>query len=84
MAETLSEFKARLDGAAIATYLMVMLVVPLKLWCRVAPGKTSNLGWDDAICILALLPANAFFYVSMLGNFQRLTAVPLLICNADY
>jgi hypothetical protein len=69
MTETLEQFRARLDGAAISSYILVMLVVPLKLWCRTTGGaRASSLGWDDTISVVALASANAFFFVCMLGR----------------
>ena len=65
--ESLEDFHNRLDGSAITTYVLVMLFVPLKLWCRMRSGGWRNLGLDDALTVLALLVANAFFYVCMFG-----------------
>ncbi|KAM0816202.1 putative Integral membrane protein [Seiridium cardinale] len=67
MAEDLEYFRARLNGAAISTYVLVMLVVPLKLWCRASSGGWRNLGLDDYLSVLALGCANVFFYICMYG-----------------
>ncbi|KAF2733359.1 hypothetical protein EJ04DRAFT_565153 [Polyplosphaeria fusca] len=65
--ESLDAFRSRLDGAAISTYVVVMIVVPLKLWCRKRSGGWRNLGLDDLISVIALLLANAFIYVCLIG-----------------
>ncbi|KAI4595387.1 hypothetical protein KJ359_007062 [Pestalotiopsis sp. 9143b] len=67
MAESLEEFRARLNGAATSTYVLVMLVVPLKLWCRVTVAGWKGFGLDDYLCVLALACANVFFYICMCG-----------------
>lgn len=69
MAETLEEFRARLNGAATSTYILVMLVVPLKLWCRVTVAGWKGFGLDDYLCVLALACANVFFYICMCGKY---------------
>lgn len=69
MAEDLVQFRARLNGAAISTYVLVMLIVPLKLWCRAAVSGWKGLGLDDYLCVLALACANVFFYLCMCGKF---------------
>lgn len=70
MTETLEQFQARLTGAAISTYILVMFVVPLKLWCRASSSRWRSLGLDDYLCVAALACANAFFYVCMYGKFS--------------
>ncbi|ETS84418.1 hypothetical protein PFICI_02443 [Pestalotiopsis fici W106-1] len=72
MAEDLEQFRARLNGAAISTYILVMLVVPLKLWCRTAVSGWKGLGLDDYLCVLALACANVFFYICMCGMWPYL------------
>ncbi|KAF4980973.1 hypothetical protein FZEAL_3130 [Fusarium zealandicum] len=67
MAESLENYRARLDGAAIATYVMAMLIVPLKLWCRKQSGGVARLGLDDALSVVTLVFANVFFFFTMLG-----------------
>ncbi|KAJ4227040.1 hypothetical protein NW759_004414 [Fusarium solani] len=67
MAESLDSYRARLDGAAIATYVMVMLIVPLKIWCRKKTGGLARLGLDDALSVVTLVFANVFFYITMIG-----------------
>lgn len=69
MAESLDSYRARLDGAAIATYVMVMLIVPLKIWCRKKTGGLARLGLDDALSVVTLVFANVFFYITMIGKF---------------
>lgn len=68
MAESLDSYRARLDGAAIATYVMVMLIVPLKIWCRKKTGGLARLGLDDALSVVTLVFANVFFYITMIGK----------------
>ncbi|KAF9737394.1 hypothetical protein PMIN06_001201 [Paraphaeosphaeria minitans] len=45
--ETYEEFRSRLDGAIITTYIFAMLVVPLKIWCRKRTGGWSIMGADE-------------------------------------
>jgi hypothetical protein len=65
--ESLESFHRRLDGAAISTYVLIMVLVPLKLWCRRKAGGWRNIGVDDAITVVSLLSANAFFWICMVG-----------------
>ena len=65
--ESLEAYRTRLDGAAIATLLLVFLAVPSKMWCRAKTGGRASLGWDDALSIVALLWANGFFWITMIG-----------------
>ncbi|KAF4990094.1 hypothetical protein FDECE_14502 [Fusarium decemcellulare] len=67
MTESLNDYRMRLDGAAIATYVMVMVIVPLKIWCRKKTGGWERLGPDDALAVLTLAFVNVFFYLTMLG-----------------
>ncbi|RSM14649.1 hypothetical protein CEP52_001324 [Fusarium oligoseptatum] len=67
MAESLDSYRSRLDGAAIATYVMVMLIVPLKIWCRKKTGGLARLGLDDTLSVVTLVFANVFFYITMIG-----------------
>jgi hypothetical protein len=71
MEETFEQFRARLNGAAISTYILVMLIVPIKIWCRWSVGRMQNLGLDDYLCVFALVCANAFFYVCICGKFHN-------------
>ncbi|CAI6337187.1 unnamed protein product [Periconia digitata] len=64
--ESLDAFRRRLDGVAYATYIIVMLVVPLKVYCRKKAGGWSNVGMDDYATLVALALANAFFYVCII------------------
>ncbi|KAF2108557.1 hypothetical protein BDV96DRAFT_587417 [Lophiotrema nucula] len=65
--ESLEAFRHRLDGAAISTYALVMILVPLKLWCRKRAGGWTNLGLDDLITVISLLFANAFVWICLIG-----------------
>ncbi|KAF7541823.1 hypothetical protein G7054_g180 [Neopestalotiopsis clavispora] len=76
MAEDLVQFRARLNGAAISTYILVMLIVPLKLWCRAAVSGWKGLGLDDYLCVLALACAKRLF----LSMHVRYGAVPRSTC----
>ncbi|OAL53653.1 hypothetical protein IQ07DRAFT_677114 [Pyrenochaeta sp. DS3sAY3a] len=67
MAESLEAFRRRLDGVAISTYVLVMILVPLKLWCRKRSGGWRNLGLDDLISVIALCFANAFIWICLIG-----------------
>lgn len=68
--ESLQAFRARLDGACISTYVLIMILVPLKLWCRKRAGGWANLGIDDLLSVVSLLIANGFFWVCLIGEFQ--------------
>jgi hypothetical protein len=63
-------YRRRLDGVAYSTYILIMLVVPLKLYCRKRSGGWRNIQWDDYISIFALLVANGFLYVCMIGMYS--------------
>jgi hypothetical protein len=65
---TFAEIRANLDGAAISTYAAVMLIVPLRMWCRTNKAGWAGLGWDDALTFVALIFDNAFFYNVMIGT----------------
>jgi hypothetical protein len=56
--------RQRLDGAVIATYILVMLVVPLRFLCRKV-GK-SGFWADDWLAMASLVFANAIFYTVMI------------------
>ncbi|KAK7188961.1 hypothetical protein DPSP01_013239 [Paraphaeosphaeria sporulosa] len=45
--ETYEAFRSRFDGAIITTYVVAMLVVPLKIWCRKRAGGWSIMGADE-------------------------------------
>jgi len=61
-----AEVRGNLDGSAISTYILYMLIVPLKFWCRHQAGH-KTLGVDDVLIGLGVIVANAFFYTTMLG-----------------
>jgi hypothetical protein len=67
--ESLSSFHTRLLGAAVSTYVIITLLVPLKLWCRVRSGGWRNLGMDDFITVFGLLVAHAFNLICLIGKF---------------
>lgn len=56
-----------LDGAAISTYILSMIILPVKYWCRLQNGK-RNLGLDDALILVAAIMSNGFFYDAMIGK----------------
>ena len=69
MAHTVEFVRQNLDGSMISTYVLVMLIVPLKIACRVTNGNgMSNLGWDDAFAVVSLIIANGFFYSTLFGR----------------
>ncbi|PVH94267.1 hypothetical protein DM02DRAFT_197254 [Periconia macrospinosa] len=70
--ESVEAFRRRLDGVAYATYFIVMLVVPLKVWCRKKAGGWGNVGLDDWATLIALGVANAFFYVCIIDMRKSL------------
>ncbi|KAF2134347.1 hypothetical protein P153DRAFT_420062 [Dothidotthia symphoricarpi CBS 119687] len=65
--ESVDAYLHRLDGVAYSTYALVMVVVPLKLWCRRRAGGRSNIGLDDYTTVVALVLANGFFWTCMIG-----------------
>lgn len=71
-AEGLHNFRVRLLGSALSTYVAVMLVVPLKLYCRARQGGLANLKSDDALTISALLFANCFTWLSLTSKYNSL------------
>ncbi|KAF2196640.1 hypothetical protein GQ43DRAFT_435834 [Delitschia confertaspora ATCC 74209] len=70
--ESIEAYRRRLDGVAYATYILIMLVVPLKLYCRKRSGGWSNIRMDDYLSVAALLCANGFFYVCIIGMRKSL------------
>lgn len=65
--ESLASYHARLLGAAVSTYAIINMLVPLKLWCRVRSGGWRNLGLDDCLTVLGLLVAHAFNLTCLIG-----------------
>lgn len=61
-------YRRRLDGVAYTTYILIMLLVPLKVWCRRRAGGWANVGLDDYMSVFALAVANGFFYVCIVGE----------------
>lgn len=61
------DVRANLDGAAITTYVLFMVVVPLKFWCRLNSGH-KMLGLDDVLTAVGAIVVNAFFYITMIGK----------------
>ncbi|GAB1734328.1 hypothetical protein NU195Hw_g9169t1 [Hortaea werneckii] len=59
--------RANLDGCAFSTYPLIVLCVPLRIWCRVNRVGRKGIGWDDILCIVALLLHSAFFFTCMIG-----------------
>ncbi|RMZ71660.1 integral membrane [Pyrenophora seminiperda CCB06] len=60
-------YRHRLDGVAITTYVLVMLLVPLKIFCRQRHGGWHNVRMDDYMSMVALACANGFFYICIIG-----------------
>jgi hypothetical protein len=58
-----------------------MLLVPLKLYCRKRSGGWSNIRLDDYMSVVALLFANGFFYVCIIGMYQLLNNCLFIISN---
>lgn len=71
--ESLHEFRMRLLGSALSTYIAVVLVVPLKLYCRVRQGGLANLKLDDALTMTALLFASCFTLLCLTGRYYSVT-----------
>ena len=63
------DYRRRLDGVAYTTYILIMLLVPLKIFCRKKAGGWSNVRLDDYVSLLALALANGFFFVCIIGGF---------------
>lgn len=68
----LDAFRACLDGVAISTYILAMMVVPAKIWCRVKTSSMSKVGWEEAFSAITLVWVNAVFWILML----RMSFVP--------
>jgi hypothetical protein len=64
---SIDSFRPRFDGAAISTYVLAMLSVPVKLWCRSRVSGMQSLGWDDFLCVITLIFSNGWFWVTMIG-----------------
>jgi hypothetical protein len=45
-----------------------MIFVPLKIYCRKRSGGWGNVRMDDYLSVVALMFANGFFYVSIIGT----------------
>lgn len=63
--ESLHTFRMRLLGSALSTYVFIMLLVPLKLYCRVRQGGWTNLKWDDVLTVTTLVFASCFTLFSL-------------------
>ncbi|EDU51282.1 conserved hypothetical protein [Pyrenophora tritici-repentis Pt-1C-BFP] len=61
--ESIQAYRHRLDGVAISTYVLIMLLVPLKIFCRQRHGGWHNVRMDDYMSMFALACANGFFYL---------------------
>lgn len=46
---------------------MIMVLVPLRIWCRYRHRGWRNVQWDDYMALGALAIANGFFYVCIIG-----------------
>ncbi|KAI3329194.1 hypothetical protein HD806DRAFT_548325 [Xylariaceae sp. AK1471] len=65
--ESLEAYRRRLDGSAILTTIIVTIAVPCKVWCKLKVGGLRNVGLDDVLAVITLLPAHGFFWISILG-----------------
>ena len=72
MAHSFEYVRHNLDGSIIFTYILVMLIVPLKLACRI-PSGMNTLGWDDYLAVVSLVIANGFFYSTIIGKLSLST-----------
>jgi hypothetical protein len=63
-----SRFPTIFLRSVTSTYVLIMTLVPLKLWCRKRVGGWGNLGLDDLLTAVSLLLANSFFYVCVIGK----------------
>lgn len=68
--ETFAEFRARFDGAIITTYVVAMILVPLKIWCRKKAGGLGNMGFDEISTLLAAGFVTSVFAVIYTGTLQ--------------
>lgn len=68
-ADNAANVRSTLDGTSISTFVLCMLIVPLKIVCRISVGRVS-LGWDDWCAIISLLLANALFYTQLVGMIE--------------
>lgn len=65
--ESYEAFRGRFDGALITTYVVAMLVVPLKIWCRKRAGGWSIMGADEIFTLCAAVFVTATFTVIYSG-----------------
>lgn len=73
--ESLDHYRARLDGAAISMYILALLAVPSKIWCKTQTGSGwRNVGWDDALSLIALFWTSAFFWLIIIGMSSPIPA----------
>jgi hypothetical protein len=71
--ESLDTYRMRLLGSALSTYVFIMLLVPLKLYCRVRQGGWTNLKWDDALTVTTLVFASCFTLLSLTSTYRAVT-----------
>ena len=65
-------YRRSFDGAAISTYVLMMLTVPAKIWCRKQASSNGRVALDDILSIVSLVFANVFFYLAMIGIWPHL------------
>ncbi|CAH0027323.1 unnamed protein product [Clonostachys rhizophaga] len=65
--ESYEAFRVRFDGAAISTYALLMIVVPMKIWCRTQVSGWKSIGWDDWLSVATLAFVNVWFWDNMIG-----------------
>lgn len=68
--ETFAEFRTRFDGAIITTYIVAMILVPLKIWCRNRAGGWANMGFDEISTLLAAMLVTSVFVVIYTGTLE--------------
>ena len=83
MMEAQSHFIPRFYGAAISTYVVALLSVPAKVWCRTRINGWSAFGWDDGLAIASLVFVSAFFWLAMFGT-QNGVAPPRCCVPASF
>jgi hypothetical protein len=73
--ESYEAFRVRFDGAAISTYALLMIVVPMKIWCRTQVSGWKSIGWDDWLSVATLAFANVWFWDNMIGKRSQFCVV---------
>ncbi|KAF2865698.1 hypothetical protein BDV95DRAFT_599405 [Massariosphaeria phaeospora] len=75
--------RTHFNSSIIATYLLMTILVPLRLWCRKRAGGWKNLSLDDALAVAALVLATTHSYLAFFGmsRFAGIHAAELEVAD---